>query len=613
MMKTIRNAAKPIYIVVIIAFVGTIIFAWGMDIGSKGKRPQNAIGRINDQEIPIELFSRTYESKYQELLKTNTDPGEDELQKLRDDTWNTIIGQTLMSQAIANNNIKMTNEELAEYVKVLPPNELYQSADLQTDGKFDPQKYQNLLQRLVSSDSPYDEQLLLYIENTIRSQVLMNKLQGLITSTAFVSKPEILDDYIDRNEKVKVKYVFISDGDVDTTGIEITDEMLLARYEQDKETAYKQGETATLKYVSFDKKPSEADIDSVKTDIYNLYEQIKAGADFAQLAEENSQDRSGENGGDLGWFGKNRMVKPFEDAAFALKKVGDVSEPVQTQFGWHIIKLTGKKTEKNDKGVEEPQIQASHILLKTEPSEKTLADLRDRAERFRQEAIDNGFDKAIEETELTPQITKPFPPEGNIPNIGPNKELSDLAFKAKLGSISNVIDSRNAYIVAAANSREPAGYKPFEEVKDRIKNMVRRDLINEKTYAKGKELYQRMIDGKLSFDEMARQANLSVKETDFFSRNEYVKNVGSDPAFIGAAFDLSPEKPLSVPIDGRTGCYLLEFVEKQAVDMAKYEAVSDSLYQDALTKKRQDIWSKWYRKLYENSKIEDFRQEIYGS
>jgi len=613
MMKTIRDSAKPVYIVVIIAFVGTIIFAWGMDIGSKGKRPQNAIGRINDQEISIELFSRTYESKYQELIKTNTDPGEDDLQKLRDDTWNTIIGQSLLGQAITENNIQLTNEELAEYVRVLPPNELSQSPDLQTDGEFDPQKYQNLLQRLVSSGNPYDEQLLLYIENTIRSQVLMNKLQGLITSTAFVSKSEVRDQYVDLNEKVKVKYLFISEGDVDTAGIEITDEMLLARYEQDKETSYKQAETASLKYVSFDKKPSEADIDSVRKDIYELYEQITAGADFAELAEENSQDRGGENGGDLGWFGKNRMVKPFEEVAFALAKIGDVSEPVQTQFGWHIIKLTGKKTEKNDQGVEEPQIQASHILLKTEASEMTMADLRDQAERFRQEAVGNGFDIAAEEAELTPQTTKPFAPNANIPNIGPNKELSDMAFKAKLGSISDIVDSRNAYIVATANSREPEGYKPFEEVKDRIKNIVRRDLINKKTYAKGNELYQQIIDSKLSLESMAGQVNLTIKETDFFSRNEFVKNVGSDPAFIGAAFSLSPENPLSAPVEGRTGCYLMEFFEKQAVDFAKYDEVADFLYQDALSKKRQDTWSKWYRKLYENSKIEDFRQEIYGS
>jgi peptidyl-prolyl cis-trans isomerase D len=612
MMKSIRTAAKPIYVIVIVAFVGTIIFAWGMDLTSKNKRPPNAIGRVNGEEISIDAFYRTYESKYNSLLETNTDPGEEDIDKAREDAWNTLVSQALIGQELDKYNITVTPKELAEYVKVMPPQELAQAEDLMTDGQFDVMKYQNYLQNLATSQDPQAEQILLYIESTVKSQVMINKLQQLVISTVYLSPAEVLENYRDKNEKVQVKYAYISEANVDTSNIEITDDMLLARYEQDKDTDYRTEETATLKYVEFKKAPSQADQDSVKREIDNIYDQLKNGADFAELAREYSQDRSGQDGGDLGWFGRGRMVKPFEEAAFGLEKVGDISEPVQSQFGWHIIKLTGKR-DTNDKGEKEEQVKASHILLKTEPSAQTLIDLKDKAERFRQMAIGDGFEQAVQDDSLNEITTPPFTRGASIRNIGMNNSLNDLAFKGKEGAISQVIDIRSAYVVATRDSIIPEGYKPFDEVKDRIRSIVRRELINNKTYAMGDSLYAIMADQNLTLEQMAQKAGLPVKETELFARTDFVKNVGSDPAFIGAAFSLTRENPRSKPVESRSGCYLMELVGKNPIDKAKYEAMSDSLYQEELSQKRQDAWRNWYRDVYENAKIEDFRQDVLGT
>lgn len=612
MMKSIRNAAKPIYVIIIVAFVGTIIFAWGMDISSKGKRPPNAVGTVNGEEISINTFQRTYEAKYQELVKTNTDPSEEDLDKIRNDSWNSLVSQALLAQQIKKNNIMVSNEELAEYVKRMPPNELYQAEEFQKDGKFDWDKYQTFLQNLVSQPSPQSDQTLLYIESVVKSQVLMSKLQELIISTAYLPKTEVLEQYRDKNEKVQVKYAFISENDVDKDKIVITDDMLKARYEQDKDKNFKIDKTATIKYVSFGKEPSQADIDSVRRDINDLYNKLKQGGDFAKLAGEYSQDRSGEKGGDLGWFGRGQMVKPFEDAAFGLKNIGDISEPIQTRFGFHIIKLTGRR-DKNDQGQPAEQIQASHILLKTEVSPQTLANLRENAERFRQEAAAGNFEGVAQQFGYADTTSQPFTEGSPIPAIGQQKELSDLAFKGNKDDVSGVIDTRSAYIVATPGSIKEAGYKPFEDVKTNLERDIRREMVNEMAIAKGDSIYANMIQNKLDYESAIAHAGLPVKETDFFSRNDFIKNVGSDPAFIGAAFNLSKDKPVSKPVEGRSGCYLLEFVNREPINLQQYETVSDSLYDEAMTQRRKDLWNKWYRNIYESAKIKDYRQDVLGS
>jgi peptidyl-prolyl cis-trans isomerase D len=616
MMKTMRNAAKPIYLIVILAFVGTIIFAWGMEFTSKGKRNPNIAGIINDQEISNEYYYRAYENKYQELIKTSPEPTEDQLAKIRQEAWDNIVNEVLLGQQIRDNKVVVTDEELAQYVGVVAPPEFQKVPDFQTNGQFDMSKYQKYIQDLANSSDPRAEQALMAIEQSVKSQVLTYKLQELVTAGAVVPLSAVQDEYITQNEKVQVKYLFISSANIDTSDIKPTENEIKARYEADKENNYKIDKTATLRYVQINKAPTQLDADSVKNEILKIYNRVIGGEDFAEVAKEVSQDNSAANGGDLGWFGKGRMVKPFEEAAFKLKNIGDISQPVQSTFGWHIIKLTGRKMEKDPKNPTAPpseQIQASHILLKVIMSEKSLAIHKEQAEKIRQAALSSNLDQAAKELGLTVQETKPFAAGASIPGIGNNPQLNKLAFEGKTGAISDVIETKQALFIATPGVKKPAGYRPLDEVKEQISRVLRNEKITAKAMVKGEALYKEMISQGLDLEQLGAKYNMPVITTDTFARYDFVKNVGSDPAFIGAAFTLSATDRFSKPVKGQTGCYLLEFVSRKPADMTRFAAISDSLYNEKFSRKRNEIWQGWFKAIKENAKIENYTQSSSGA
>jgi peptidyl-prolyl cis-trans isomerase D len=346
----------------------------------------------------------------------------------------------------------------------------------------------------------------------------------------------------------------------------------------------------------------------------SLYRELQAGADFAAMAREISEDPgSGSSGGDLGWFGKGKMVEPFWEAVTSLENIGDLSEPVKTQFGWHLIKLTGKR-DSREKGLTEnaeTEYRASHILLKVEPSQETSAAVEEKANNFIQDAVVYGFQESAEVFDLTVSETKPFAEGGFIPNLGSVPALSTFAFSAKVGDISEAISARNSVMVCQLKEIIPEGYEPVEEVSERIERAITNERQVEKAFDHATELAAQIDAGK-TFGEVARENNRQIQETDYFARTEFVPKVGADPEFIGRAFSLSDSQPISGPVKSRAGAYILKLVDRQEPDTAKFAAQQDSLMQATLNQERRDIWSKWVSSLRSEAQIQDYRSFYYG-
>jgi len=618
MMQTMRNSAKIIFFIVLVTFLGFMAYGGLVSIMS-GKRaargqgaPPGVIGVVNGEDVSSMRFEEEYRRRMQSLSKDDHEPTDAELEQARNEIWNNMTTLALIEQMARKHGIMVTDAEVADYMRYSPPRDLVENAEFKTEGQFDISKYQMWLQQMaLSQDSRYHE-ILQDLEGQIRNQLLVARIQDLVLSTVRITKTDAERDFIEKGEKVKVRYFSIPGSDIDTTKITITEADARVYYDKNKEQ-YKQPETAVLDYVSIPKAMSADDSAEVKKEIYDIYGQLQQGADFAELATALSQDPgSAKNGGDLGWFAEGRMVAEFWNATSNLKNVGDISAPFTTQFGWHIIKLTGKRTTKDDKGVEKPEYQASHILIRAEASQATLAGLEQKANNFKIDAEKLGFKEAANEYGLTANESKPFTKGAQVPGIGSNQVLNNFAFEGKIGEVSDVTSARNDYYIGRINRRIPAGFTPFPDVMERIHSQLMREKQAELAHKRAEELAGYLSQGK-SFEDIAVMAGKPIQETDYFNRTQFVSKVGSDPDFTAAAFNLSSSNPISKAVKSRTGAYLLEFVDKVSADTSGFGAISDSLVTTMIDNRNKDLWNKWLNSLKQNAKIEDYRSTYYGS
>jgi peptidyl-prolyl cis-trans isomerase D len=596
MMKAMRKLTKQILWIVIAAFVGTIIFAWGMEFSAR-KQKRGILATINGQNIPLTTFQYLYDQALRETEKTQGRVDDQTAHQIREEVWNQIVNEYLLQQEVERRGITVTDAELFEYLKRFPPKEIMENPSFQTpEGKFDYQKY---LQALSDPRFPWEQ-----VEPYIRSTLSLSKLRQLIMSLVRVTDEEVRQYYVDENQKVKVKYLLVPASQFFKKDLTVSDQEIQTYYEEHQED-FKVDQSANLKYVVIEKKPSEIDEQQTKEKLLDIRQEIEEGEDFAELAQEFSEDdATAKEGGDLGWFGKGKMIEAFERAAFALKP-GEMSEPVKTSFGWHLIKVFDQRKEG-----EEKEIKASHILLKTRVSQETLDQLKLRAEEFADQAKKSDLDKAAAEQDLTVSQTGWFFKGGYIRDVGINPEVDEFAFQNKIGSLSDVIETANGFYVFQINERRPAGISPLEEAKVVIRQKLSKAKADSLAYAEAQRIYEQIQAGK-SLQKEAKDNDATYAETEEFSRNSFVPEIGNVPEFMGASFSLGSQNRLSPPIRTDRGTFIIEFVSKTAIDDSLFLSVQDSLSSMVLQEKQRQVYQEWFSQLREAAKIEDYRSEYF--
>ena len=596
MMTKMRQMSKAVFLIIAAAFIGLIVFEWGADV-SRGSKDMT-VGEVNGQKLSYTDFNEMYQNVYQnERARNNGELNERTLDGLRDRVWEQFVQSTLLKEEMEKLHISVTDSEIVYQIMNYPLEEIKQNPSLQTNGVFDMNKYRAALS---DPNIPWNQ-----IEEFYRQQIPFKKLQNIITNSVRVSESEIMDDFIRKNIKVKVEFLGILNARFQSQVQATEDEM--KEYYNDHLDEYKQNEQRDLAYVLFKVEPTAADTARMYDDIARIKERLSLGEDFNTLAMEYSEDPTvSKNKGDLGYFDRKTMVKPFTDAAFAAN-VGDLVGPVETQFGYHLIKIEDKKTED---GVE--KVKASHILLKITPGSSTLTAQEDKAKLFAADAEDMGWDEAVKNHGYESKTTGFFEEQySTVPGFGRNPAISSFAFTGKQDEISSVYSVDQGYAVFELNAVKKEGHKEFDEVKTLVENRVKL----EKAKVLAKEFAEKVgekVSNGIPFKEIA-DADTSKKivynTTPLFNLNQNVSGVGRYPEFSATAFKLNVGE-ISGLVDTEYGFYYEKLLEKTPFDSTEFNSQKAAIKSRLLNQKKNQIFTEWYNKLKDEADIVDKRKQF---
>lgn len=309
----------------------------------------------------------------------------------------------------------------------------------------------------------------------------------------------------------------------------------------------------------------------------DLLNQLKAGADFATLARANSTDPgSGQNGGDLGWFKEKQMVKPFNDAVFGKGTPGLIANAVESDFGFHIIKVTEPKTNK--------EYLVATVDKQLVPSGETQEAIYGKALSF----LSNSKSKETFVSEAKKLNMLVLPGDNFNKNATYVAGLSEVrplvrwVFKdAKVGDVSKeIFECGNNYVVAVVKSKVEEGYPKVADIKDELTAKVRKGL-------KAKTILEKLNKSKGSFEEMAAtygaSAQVNVAPETSFGYNSFGA-LGEDPATVGKSFALAKAGDKTAAIEGENGVAIIELLKKSTpAEIADYaqqknQMIGNSLY-----------------------------------
>ena len=361
------------------------------------------------------------------------------------------------------------------------------------------------------------------------------------------------EDY-HRDEQRVIRYQLVETSKLRRL-LPVEEDDLRAFYEEHQEE-FLEGEQANARHILIRLAPDASGEQEAATKLRAdaVARMASTGADFAELAAAHSEDPgSKDNGGDLGWFARGRMVPEFEEAVFSAKP-GDLVGPIKSQFGYHIIRIEGFRPE-HQRPFEEVEEQVRFRVTEGRASAEAEVRATALANRLKSEQTEGqeAWQAIAEEDEaVVLNQSPPFAAEEVIPGLGEGSQIAEEAFAAGVGDIRGPVAVPRGWIVWQLDEIKPEGVAPFDDVRTQVEQLLRRDKALEITAEQGRLLADRWRQGE-DIAALAEEYGSTVTEARDHRRGAPVGAIGVIPALEEGVFESSEGEVLEPISAGSRG------------------------------------------------------------
>jgi peptidyl-prolyl cis-trans isomerase D len=525
LMTQIRNHLSKAFAALAVFFIAYMVLDWGMDLaGRKAQGNEEVVGEVNGQNIDYREFSEAVQRALDAQKKQTGADADDETQRqVRSQVWNQMVDQILFNHEIKRLGIKVTDQEIIDWVQGPNPPEMLVNQFKDSTGTFRRDAY------YAAMRDPQNKQAWIQVEEVLRQQRLQEKLQSLLLASVRVPEPEIRERFRDKYESMDAQFVlFDVNRLVPDSQVTVTDDDLRDYYNNHQED-FAVKAARKLKYVVFKQTPSADDTAAVLNDMKHLKDQLKDGMDFMELAKTYSDNPVTE-----AFFKHGELSRVKDDAVFAAKK-GDVVGPLLDADGYHLIKIVDER-----QGTTE-FVRASHILLNLVSGPDSVKVIQ-KAKELAREAR-NGADFA----ELARKNSQDFGAASTGGDLGWAskgtwvKPFEDAAFRAKVGEVVGPIRTPFGWHIIKVTGRDKREVK----IADLVEKIKASSQTTDDAFNQASDFASLAKDE--GFEKSAELSHYQVLETPSFPKGEYVPGVGMNDAVMSFAFSKS-QGAISDPI-----------------------------------------------------------------